>query len=315
MAHRDWWSIFADMTRSVIKKLAVATALLSVGLLFTRFAWFSPTSVDADTPRFEEKVNLAMRRTAHHLLAESGDSTSRIAPVRRLDANTFLLRLEHSFNYDRLPALLQESFQLHDIQRDYDVAVLGCVAGDLLLGYNVKEMQQGMGVACSGREQGSDCYNLQVTFDSPNSAPLPSTGWWLLASGFLLGGISYAAWQWATRNRKSALAAPRAAAEESVRLHFGNSSLDFANQTLLVGSVQHQLTYREAKLLHLFVSNLHQLLERDFILQSVWNDEGIIVGRSVDVFVSRLRKMLRDDPTVRIATVHGVGYRLEMQAT
>ncbi len=310
MAHRDWKIIFADMTRSVIKKLTVATALLSVGLLFTRFVWLTPTTID--TPHFDEKVNLALRRTAHHLLAESGDSTSNIPPVERPDANTFLLRLQHSFNYDRLPALLQESFQVHDIQKDYDVAVLSCISDDLLLGYNVKDVE--VGVACGGRAQNSDCYNLKVTFASPQSSPLASAGWWILVGGFLLGGISYAAWQWATRrNNLPTLPPIEAETAESVRLHFGASSLDVANQTLLVGTVRYELTYRETKLLHLFVNHLGQLLERDFILQSVWNDEGIIVGRSVDVFVSRLRKMLRDDATIRIATVHGVGYRLEMQ--
>ena len=72
-----------------------------------------------------------------------------------------------------------------------------------------------------------------------------------------------------------------------------------------------QLTYREAKLLHLFVKNQNQLLERSFILENVWADEGIQVGRSIDMFVSRLRKFLRADPTLRLVAVHGVGYRLE----
>ena len=55
-----------------------------------------------------------------------------------------------------------------------------------------------------------------------------------------------------------------------------------------------------------------QLLERERILREVWADEGILVGRSVDMFVSRLRKKLAADPTVGIAAVHGVGYRLEL---
>lgn len=304
--------IFVDMTRSALKKLAVATALLSIGLLFTRFVWLTPTAVD--NQHFDEKVNLALRRTAHYLLVESGDSSSRIAPVQNRGEGTFMIRLENSFNYARLPVLLQESLQLHGIQASYDVVVLDCLVGDLLLGYNVQDVQPGQDVPCGGREQQEGCYDLQVTFASPQSSPLASAGWWILASGFLLGGISYAAWQWATRHKNLPTLPPMAAtAAEPVRLYFGASSLDVANQTLLVGSVQHLLTYRETKLLHLFVSHLSQLLERDFILQSVWNDEGIIVGRSVDVFVSRLRKMLRDDATIRIATVHGVGYRLETQ--
>lgn len=310
MAYRSYRGIFANMTRSILKKLSVAVALLLTGLLFAQFARSTPPAADADDRHFAEKVNLALRRTAHHLLAEGGNSTSRIAPVERLDAGTFLLRLEHSFDYDRLPLLLQESFRLHGIQANYNVAVLDCVEGNLMLGYNVRDLQTGNDLPCVGREQDRRCYNLQVTFATPETSPSRSIGWWILAGGFLLGGVSYATWQWAARKRAiPTVEAVRA--DSSAGLHFGSSSLDLANQMLLIGPVCHQLTYREAKLLHLFVSHPDQLLERDFILQSVWNDEGIIVGRSVDVFVSRLRKMLRDDPALRIVTVHGRGYRLE----
>ncbi len=292
------------MKQPTLKKAVVCIALLSVGLLFAQFARLTPVSADNGGQRFDEKVNLALRRTAHHLLREAGDSSSRIAPVQHPDAGTFLIRLEGSFDYDRLPVLLQESLYLHDIRANYDVAVLDCAAGDLQLGYNVQEIQPGSDVPCGGRAQGAGCYDLQVRFASPPAAPNRSIGWWILAGGFLLGGVSYALWSWAVR--------PSAPPEAPPGLHFGGSSLDPANQTLLAGAVRHQLTYRETKLLHLFVSHRQQLLERDTILQEVWNDEGIIVGRSVDVFVSRLRKMLRDDPAVRIATVHGIGYRLEV---
>ena len=96
-------------------------------------------------------------------------------------------------------------------------------------------------------------------------------------------------------------------------IHLSALSFNPANQTLTVANRLHTLTYRETKLLHLFLRHPNQLLDRDFILKSVWEDEGIIVGRSVDVFVSRLRKLLHEDPALHIVAVHGVGYRLEVQ--
>ena len=77
--------------------------------------------------------------------------------------------------------------------------------------------------------------------------------------------------------------------------------------------MRHELTFREAKLLRLFASNPGELLERDQILQQVWEDEGVQVTRSVDVFISRLRKKLVADPSVGIVAVHGVGYKLELK--
>jgi len=72
------------------------------------------------------------------------------------------------------------------------------------------------------------------------------------------------------------------------------------------------LTYREAKLLNLFVLHQNQVLERSFILENVWADEGILVGRSIDMFVSRLRKLLRNDERIQLLAVHGVGYKMEV---
>jgi len=99
--------------------------------------------------------------------------------------------------------------------------------------------------------------------------------------------------------------------EEPEWLEFANSRLDVAGQVLICGGVRQSLTFRETKLLRLFVTSPDRLLERDLILKQVWEDEGVLVGRSVDVFVSRLRKKLSADPSVGIVAVHGVGYRLE----
>ena len=95
---------------------------------------------------------------------------------------------------------------------------------------------------------------------------------------------------------------------------FGNSWLDTANQTLHNSATTQTLTFREAKLLALFARNVNHVLERDAILKSVWEDEGVTVGRSVDVFVSRLRKMLAADPQVKITAIHGVGYKMEVHS-
>ncbi|MBK9338319.1 MAG: winged helix-turn-helix domain-containing protein [Lewinellaceae bacterium] len=85
-----------------------------------------------------------------------------------------------------------------------------------------------------------------------------------------------------------------------------------ANQLLLCGAARHELTYQEAKLLHLFAGNLTNCSNAATSCSRFGPTKRILVGRSVDVFVSRLRKLLRDDPSVRIVAVHGVGYRLEV---
>ncbi|MFD2935894.1 winged helix-turn-helix domain-containing protein [Spirosoma flavum] len=292
-----------------MRKLAVVIAVLGASLLFTQFVWLAPAVNKADKFLFAKKVNLALRRTAHHLLIEKGDSTSRILPVKQLNATTFLVRLEHPFDYNRLPALLQQSLAIHKITDNYDVSVLNCVDGELQLGYNFLDLTERNEVPCGGRKQEPGCYTLQVTFNTAETHSQQAATLWPWALGFLLVGGAYIAW------RKSTLPAPATSTTEAVEgvIQIGQTTFNVSNQSLNIAGLTYTLTYRETKLLDLFSRHPNQLLERDFILKSVWEDEGIIVGRSVDVFVSRLRKLLQPDPTIRIVAVHGVGYRLDIR--
>ena len=100
--------------------------------------------------------------------------------------------------------------------------------------------------------------------------------------------------------------------EEPSIYQFGNCRFDAKNQLLFIKSEKYQLTYREAKLLHLFCQHINELLSRDLIEEAVWESEGVRVGRSLDVFVSRLRKLFREEPSIQFTNVHGVGYKLEV---
>lgn len=72
------------------------------------------------------------------------------------------------------------------------------------------------------------------------------------------------------------------------------------------------LTQKEADVLKLLCSNTHRILKREEILKLIWGDDDYFMGRSLDVFISRLRKYLKNDPQVQIANYHGVGFRLEV---
>jgi hypothetical protein len=296
------------MNSSTWKKIAGFTALLVMSTLLMQFVW-RVAEKGKDVPVFSpDKVNLALRRTAEVLLRAAGDSISQIPPVEQIKDNVWLLRLVHTLDYDRLPAVLQASFDVHGISCAYDVAVLRCVDGTLQLGYNFIDYSQNKITPCSGRAFPTDCYNLKVTLDLgvPQQKDLPLS-WWFFGGGMaiMLFGISRK-WHPTPENIQQPIQI------KTNWLHFGHSRLDIANQLLVCESTNHHLTYREAKLLHLFAQRPNQVLERSFILDNVWADEGILVGRSVDMFVSRLRKMLRDDPSVLLVAVHGVGYRMEV---
>ena len=102
-------------------------------------------------------------------------------------------------------------------------------------------------------------------------------------------------------------------ADEQFIYPLGTLMCDFANQLITSSTRVQELTNKEAKLLKLFCVNRNKVIDRDIIQKAIWEDEGYFVGRSMDVFISRLRKLLKDDPDVSILNVHGVGYKLEVK--
>lgn len=299
----------------LLKHIGLFSVLLLLSFLLMQFVW-RVSGADNPGPGAPppDKVNLALRRTAHLLLQAAGDSTSNIPPVERTALHTWLIRLERNFDYNHLPALLEASLKQHQITNSYDVSVVSCLDNTILLGYNQADLAPDQSVPCQAREMDSLCNNLQVSFLVPAKPrqTLPLAGWIIsavLAAVLYFLGLKY--WKPAIESEKPASLATTNSS--NTWLTFGQSRLDVSNQRLECGQEKHHLTYREAKLLHLFAQHPNQVLERNTILEQVWADEGILVGRSVDMFVSRLRKLLRADESVQIVAIHGVGYRMEIK--
>jgi two-component system, OmpR family, response regulator VicR len=91
-------------------------------------------------------------------------------------------------------------------------------------------------------------------------------------------------------------------------LQIGNCLLDMNLLRLNCIDTSKKLTYREAELIRYFSQNRNKLLSREQILEAIWGGNDYFSGRSLDVFISRLRKYFQDDPNVRIENRHGMGY-------
>jgi two-component system OmpR family response regulator len=91
-------------------------------------------------------------------------------------------------------------------------------------------------------------------------------------------------------------------------LRVSHSFLDKENLLLNSNGTITRLTHKEAQVLELFFRHPGKLIGRDVFLKTIWEDNGFFVARSMDVFVSRIRKYLKDDPALRIENVRGVGY-------
>ena len=98
--------------------------------------------------------------------------------------------------------------------------------------------------------------------------------------------------------------------KESSVYRVGNFTFDTQKQLLTIGEKQTKLTTKENELLALLCSHANEILQRDFALKTIWIDDNYFNARSMDVYITKLRKHLKDDPQIEIINIHGKGYKL-----
>ncbi|MCO6161967.1 response regulator transcription factor [Flavobacterium sp. NRK F7] len=94
------------------------------------------------------------------------------------------------------------------------------------------------------------------------------------------------------------------------KYQLGSFEFEFENYILKNNSKEITLTEREASLLKLFLENRNTVLKRETILTSLWGNDDYFSGRSLDVFISRIRKILKEEPNVRIENIPRIGFKL-----
>ncbi len=90
----------------------------------------------------------------------------------------------------------------------------------------------------------------------------------------------------------------------------GNMTFDIQKQTLTTEKGIVKLTTKECELLALLVQNANSILERNYALKTIWVEDNYFNARSMDVYITKLRKIIKDDPEVEIINIHGKGYKL-----
>ncbi len=94
----------------------------------------------------------------------------------------------------------------------------------------------------------------------------------------------------------------------------GDLNFDYTNLTLGNDEVEHQLTQREADLVRYLCMNANRVLKRDEILMNVWGKDDYFLGRSMDVFITKVRKYLRSQNVAKLQTIHGIGFKFNYNA-
>ena len=94
------------------------------------------------------------------------------------------------------------------------------------------------------------------------------------------------------------------------RMAIGSLQFDSNKSILYTNSGEKKLTTKENALLSLLVKNINDVLDRQATLRAIWGDDNYFNGRSMDVYIAKLRKLLSEDPTIEIMNIHGIGFKL-----
>jgi DNA-binding winged helix-turn-helix (wHTH) protein len=265
-----------------------------------------------DSENFDHaKQQILLRNIGHEILLHAGDSTSRVLPVQKIAPHEYQVRFENEFTFqaDSLVKIIRRSLEKDHLAEDYIVNVLNCSGNEVLFGYAISREEQNTIVPCRGRKQPRGCYLVNIRFQNTGIASIPN--------GYVVGGLSVFAFigLLAVRPFRIRRSRVRMADTNADVLQVGHTLFEPGKRQITISGITTELTPKENKLLTIFADSPGDLIERNRLQKEIWEDEGVIVGRSLDMFISKLRKKLEGDASIQVVNVHGKGYRLQINDT
>lgn len=275
-------------------------------LLFISLVSVGFSLVDSDDFDLARKEVL-LRKIGHELLLQSGDSTSRVLPIKKISENEYQISFENAFTFqpDSLVNTIQQSLAKGPFARNYVVNVVNPADASVVYGYAISKNKKDDIIACKGRIQPLGSYTIHIQF-KPTGIALAKNGYvWasLLALAFV--GFVF------LRSVKPSKVFRDSQHKDLLKL--GSMSFDAESRKLMQNGKTIELTKTENRVLHMFALSPNEAIERTRLQKEIWEDEGVIVGRSLDVFISKLRKKLEFDPNINLVVIRGKGYKLEVR--
>lgn len=247
------------------------------------------------------KREIALRKIGHEILLQAGDRNSRVLPIEKFDNEHYRIRFEREIAFDN-DSLMQTVYRVlgkYEKSTAYLVNVMSDPGDKVVYGFGDLGTNNELR-SCDGRSQPKGRYAIDINFKSDGLSTKQQA--YLLAS---LPWLAFALLLVKKSPSKINLAPSNA-------IILGDSKFIPTLNCLIVAGAKQHLTKKEVKLLQILVAALNQTVERSRLQKEIWEDEGVIVGRSLDVFISRIRKKFEADARIKIINIHNKGYKLSV---
>jgi hypothetical protein len=255
---------------------------------------------------FSELAKVSLRDAGDRLLLAGQNSTSLVKPVMALEEFKYQLSFERelAINPDSLIAIVKNSLLKANLPQDYLTEVIQCADGEVGYSYEMKGNEQRGIIPCRGRILPEACYTITIRFTKPPKSASANSVLLYLSVLVVLGIVGFVYY------RRKLRKPPEALDEKFASI--GRFKFYPEQNKLIKEATEISLSKIECELLAIFVANPNKVIKRDELTKKVWEDKGVVVGRSLDTYISKLRKKLQDDSSVKLTNVHGVGYKLEI---
>ena len=262
-------------------------------------------SQDEKTIINKKRVKVALRSVGSQLLISQNDSTSIVVPVIAITNNIYEISFENSITFDpiTLNTIVAETFKKANLPEDYIVEVIQCGDKQVAYSYEMFRTQEKNIVSCGGRIVPKRCYTISLEFINVTTAKPNEAIFYLLV--FLVLAFLFVVFYSKFYSFK------RASVSHTI-VRLGSFSFYPEEHKLVNETKDIPLSNKECELLAILIAKPNQIVKREELTKKVWEDNGVIVGRSLDTYISKLRKILKDDDTIKIVNIHGVGYKLEV---
>ncbi len=258
---------------------------------------------------FSETVKIALRDVGNTLLLKNKDSISLVLPVLNVNPNTYKLAFNSNLSLEpnTLVKSIKQSLNKLNLPSDYRVEVLSCINEDVTYSYQMNAEIEKTIIPCSGRVLPYSCYQINLKFMTKESSFSTHKNLWLIIFVLIvaIGIVNYIK----TKNIPKSIDEKT---KDKSTYNLGYFKFYPEENKLVKEALEINLSKKECELLSIFVSQPNTVISREELTKRVWEDQGVFVGRSLDTYISKLRKILKEDSTLKLTNIHGVGYKLEI---